>query len=41
MGTFTYEALNAAGKSQKGSIEAASSEEAIQKIKQQDRKSVV
>ncbi|MBL0871283.1 MAG: type II secretion system F family protein [Phycisphaerales bacterium] len=35
MGTFTYEALNAAGKSQKGSIEAASSEEAIQKIKQQ------
>lgn len=35
MATFTYEALNPAGKAQKGSIEANSSEEAIQKIKQQ------
>ncbi len=35
MASFTYEALNAAGKAQKGSIEANSSEEAIQKIKQQ------
>src|SRR5690606_15960788 len=35
MATFTYEALNAAGKPQKGSIEAASSEEAIQRIKSQ------
>ncbi len=35
MATFTYEALNASGKAQKGSIEAGSSEEAIQKIKQQ------
>ena len=35
MATFTYEALNAAGKAQKGSIEATSSEEAIQRIKQQ------
>jgi type IV pilus assembly protein PilC len=35
MATFTYEALSASGKAQKGSIEANSSEEAIQKIKQQ------
>jgi type IV pilus assembly protein PilC len=35
MATFTYEALNAAGKPQKGTIEAGSSEEAIQRIKQQ------
>lgn len=35
MGTFQYEALNAAGKPQKGSVEAASSEEAIQRIKMQ------
>src|SRR4051812_14680275 len=35
MATFTYEALNAAGKPEKGSVEAATSEEAIQRIKQQ------
>jgi len=35
MPTFQYEALNASGKPQKGSIEAPSSEEAIQKIKMQ------
>jgi len=35
MPTFTYEALNPAGKSQKGTIEANSDQEAIQKIKQQ------
>ena len=35
MGTYTYEALNAAGKPQKGSIEAKSSDEAIQRIKSQ------
>jgi type IV pilus assembly protein PilC len=35
MATFLYEALNAAGKSQKGTIEAASTEEAIQRIKGQ------
>ncbi|MEZ6242933.1 MAG: type II secretion system F family protein [Phycisphaerales bacterium] len=35
MATFTYEALNAAGKSQKGTVEAESSEEAIQRIKSQ------
>jgi type IV pilus assembly protein PilC len=35
MATFVYEALNAAGKTQKGSVEAASSEEAIQRIKSQ------
>jgi type II secretory pathway component PulF len=34
MPTFTYEALNAAGKQQKGTIEASTSEEAIQRIKQ-------
>ncbi|MBL8759329.1 MAG: type II secretion system F family protein [Phycisphaerae bacterium] len=34
MPTFTYEALNPAGKSQKGTIEANSDQEAIQKIKQ-------
>jgi type IV pilus assembly protein PilC len=35
MGTFLYEALNAAGKPQKGSVEAGSTEEAIQRIKGQ------
>ena len=35
MATFAYEALNAAGKPQKGTVEAASSEEAIQRIKAQ------
>ena len=35
MPTFAYEALNAAGKPQKGVVEAASSEEAIQRIKGQ------
>ena len=35
MPTFAYEALNASGKPQKGTIEAGSSEEAIQKIKSQ------
>ena len=35
MATFTYEALNAAGKPQKGSIEATTTEEAIQRIKGQ------
>lgn len=35
MGTFLYEALNAAGKPQKGSIEAGTTEEAIQRIKGQ------
>ncbi|MBM4108796.1 MAG: type II secretion system F family protein [Phycisphaerae bacterium] len=35
MATFAYEALNAVGKPQKGTIEASTSEEAIQKIKGQ------
>lgn len=35
MATFAYEALNAAGKPQKGTIEANSSEEAIHRIKAQ------
>ena len=35
MPTFTYEALNAAGKQQRGTIEASSSEEAIQRIRNQ------
>jgi type IV pilus assembly protein PilC len=35
MATFTYEALNAAGKPQKGTVEAGSTEEAIQRIKGQ------
>lgn len=35
MATFAYEALNRAGKAQKGSVEASSSEDAIEKIKQQ------
>lgn len=35
MATFMYEALNAAGKPQKGTIEAGSTEEAIQRIKGQ------
>ena len=35
MATFQYEALNAAGKPQKGTIDAESSEEAIQRIKGQ------
>ena len=35
MATFTYEALNASGKAQKGTVDASTNEEAIQKIKQQ------
>ena len=35
MPTFAYEALNAAGKPQKGTVDAPSSEEAIQRIKAQ------
>ena len=35
MPTYQYEALNSAGKPQKGAVEAVSSEEAIQKIKSQ------
>ena len=35
MPTFTYEALNASGKPQKGTVEAGTSEEAIQRIKAQ------
>lgn len=35
MATFAYEALNASGKPQKGTIEAANSDEAIQRIKAQ------
>lgn len=35
MPTFTYQALNASGKTQKGTVEAASSEEALQRIKAQ------
>ncbi|HYF13444.1 MAG TPA: type II secretion system F family protein [Phycisphaerales bacterium] len=35
MATYAYEALNASGKPQKGTIEAGSTEEAIQKIKSQ------
>jgi type IV pilus assembly protein PilC len=35
MATFTYEALNTAGKPQKGTIEASTSEEAVQRIKAQ------
>ena len=35
MPTFAYEALNAAGKPQKGTIDAASNEEAVQRIKAQ------
>ncbi|MEM7516719.1 MAG: type II secretion system F family protein, partial [Planctomycetota bacterium] len=35
MPTFQYEALNASGKSQKGTIEASSGDEAIQRIKAQ------
>jgi type IV pilus assembly protein PilC len=35
MPTFAYEALNAAGKPQKGTIDAGTSEEAIQRIKAQ------
>ncbi len=35
MPTYAYEALNSAGKPQKGTIEATSSEEAIQRIKSQ------
>jgi len=35
MGTYTYQALNASGKTQKGTVEASSSEEAIQRIKSQ------
>lgn len=35
MATFVYEALNSSGKPQKGTIDASSSEEAIQRIKAQ------
>lgn len=35
MATFQYEALNAAGKPQKGTVDAATSEEAVQRIKSQ------
>jgi type IV pilus assembly protein PilC len=35
MGTFVYEALNAAGKPQKGTVDAGTTEEAIQRIKAQ------
>ncbi|MCC5822617.1 MAG: type II secretion system F family protein [Phycisphaerales bacterium] len=35
MPTFAYQALNASGKTEKGTIEAASSEEALQRIKAQ------
>ncbi len=35
MATFAYEALNAAGKPQKGTVDATSSKEAIEKIKSQ------
>lgn len=35
MATFVYQALNAAGKTQKGTVEASSSEDAIQRIKSQ------
>ena len=35
MPTFAYEALNASGKPQKGTIEANTSDEAIQRIKAQ------
>ncbi|MHC5023837.1 MAG: type II secretion system F family protein [Planctomycetota bacterium] len=35
MPTYAYEALNSAGKPQKGTVEATSSEEAIQQIKRQ------
>ena len=35
MATFAYEALNAAGKPQKGTIDAGNTEEAIQRIKSQ------
>jgi type IV pilus assembly protein PilC len=35
MATYTYQALNASGKTQKGTVEAGSSEEAIQRIKAQ------
>ena len=35
MATYTYQALNASGKTQKGTVEASSSEEAIQRIKAQ------
>jgi type IV pilus assembly protein PilC len=35
MGTFVYEALNSAGKPQKGTVDAVTTEEAIQRIKAQ------
>ncbi|MGA0173580.1 MAG: type II secretion system F family protein, partial [Phycisphaerales bacterium] len=35
MPTYSYEALNAAGKPQKGSIEAKTADEAVQRIKSQ------
>ena len=33
MPTFAYEAMNTSGKSQKGTIDAASSDDAIQKLR--------
>ena len=33
MPTYVYEALNSAGKPQKGSVEAGTNEEAVQRIK--------
>ena len=35
MPTYAYEAMNAGGKSQKGTIEASSSDDAIQKLREQ------
>lgn len=35
MATYSYQALNASGKTQKGTVEASSSEEALQRIKAQ------
>ncbi|MEN1705065.1 MAG: type II secretion system F family protein, partial [Planctomycetota bacterium] len=35
MPTYTYEAINAAGKTQKGEVEAASHDEAMQRIRAQ------
>ena len=35
MPTYAYEAMNAAGKAQKGTIEASSSDDAIQKLRDQ------
>ena len=35
MPTYTYEAVNAAGKTQKGTVDAGTTEEAIQRVKAQ------